>query len=598
MNPIWEKIESHIIKFINAKNIALIGSESKLNTIDILDYCIENQAHLTIVDPIPNFKIEDFKEKYNEIIEINQEVSLNKFTTLKDYDVILINTAQDWFTAYNDLKIIENYFENKPFPLIFVHDLYIPLTDECSIKKQNHGNSISKALGDFVDESKIELLYKIIPVKTGLGVIYPNNDELKAFLNSLIEKNNLSKILDEEEKNIDILYCESKKEEKFLKKEYEETKQKFHDLNEQTKQNNLRLKARLENEEKKVVDAENNVEHLNDLVEEKESLIKSSLKTITQLKKLDSQINSLTSNFYLSEYYNNRSLSQKIISKFPSIFLLLRRDYSLKSALINVKGYKAIKNNYLFDIGYYLNNYPDIRVSGKDPILHYILYGFKEGRKPNSSFDGDYYLNKYKDVKNLNPLVHYALFGIKEGRNTNKQVKTLPKNYDLITNSGLFNSEWYRKKYKIDTKDKSLKHYLDIGFKKSYNPNPSFDTEIYLKNYPDVKREGINPLLHYIMYGKKEDRKYPLFDDNEFNKYSVKQEKNILKAINPDKKLSIIIPIYNAYNETKKCIVSVFENTKIPYELILIDDFSPDERIGLLMDENGKNSPCKCHTKP
>jgi len=90
----------------------------------------------------------------------------------------------------------------------------------------------------------------------------------------------------------------------------------------------------------------------------------------------------------------------------------------MKDALRNIKGYKAIKKNNLFDIGYYLKNNNDIRISGIDPLLHYIFHGFKENRKPNPKFDGNYYISKYSDVKKskLNPLVHYSLYGIKEDR--------------------------------------------------------------------------------------------------------------------------------------------------------------------------------------
>ena len=126
---------------------------------------------------------------------------------------------------------------------------------------------------------------------------------------------------------------------------------------------------------------------------------------------------------------------------------------------------------------------------------------------------------------------------------------------------------------------------MNVGFKKFYNPNPNFDTNLYIKNYQDVSNEGINPLLHYLRYGKKENRKYPMFDDTLFEKYSIKLEKNILKAINSEKKVSVIIPIYNAYSETKKCIASVFKHTNIPYEMILIDDCSTDERIGKLLNK-------------
>ena len=42
-------------------------------------------------------------------------------------------------------------------------------------------------------------------------------------------------------------------------------------------------------------------------------------------------------------------MSQKLILKFPSLYMLLnRKNNGLKTALINIKGYNAIKKNNLF----------------------------------------------------------------------------------------------------------------------------------------------------------------------------------------------------------------------------------------------------------
>ena len=46
------------------------------------------------------------------------------------------------------------------------------------------------------------------------------------------------------------------------------------------------------------------------------------------------------------------------------------------------------------------------------------------------------------------------------------------------------------------------------------------------------------------------------------------------------KKVDIIIPIYNAYEFTKKCIETILENTDLKENnLVLINDQSPDIRI-------------------
>ncbi len=134
-------------------------------------------------------------------------------------------------------------------------------------------------------------------------------------------------------------------------------------------------------------------------------------------KKMNSQIERLIEILYRNNY--NRSIPQRLISKFPSLYILFKCNKTgLKNTLINIKGYNAIKKNKMLDIGYYLKNNPDIRASGADPILHYIYHGFEEGRNPSPHFDGNYYLKRYPNVKNskINPMVHYSLFGIKEGR--------------------------------------------------------------------------------------------------------------------------------------------------------------------------------------
>lgn len=53
--------------------------------------------------------------------------------------------------------------------------------------------------------------------------------------------------------------------------------------------------------------------------------------------------------------------------------------------------------------------------------MHFIRYGWKEGRNPSDYFNTNYYLNLYEDVRALgmNPLVHYLLYGKKEGRDIN-----------------------------------------------------------------------------------------------------------------------------------------------------------------------------------
>ncbi len=134
----------------------------------------------------------------------------------------------------------------------------------------------------------------------------------------------------------------------------------------------------------------------------------------------------------------NRS-TNRIISKVPHLFIIFnRKNQGIKNTLINLKGYRAIKRNQLFDTGYYLNSYSDVRKSGADPLLHYLYSGYKEGRNPSPTFDGNDYLHKHGDVlkAEMNPLLHFALYGIKEER-VKKQKTTDTQVYRQLDDGAL-----------------------------------------------------------------------------------------------------------------------------------------------------------------
>lgn len=157
---------------------------------------------------------------------------------------------------------------------------------------------------------------------------------------------------------------------------------------------------------------------------------------------------------------------------------------------------------------------------------------------------------------------------------------------DIILESGLFDEVWYSSSYP-DVKELNIDfidHYLNFGVDEGCNPNPFFDSIGYLNYYPDVKLNGINPLLHYILWGNDEGRLIN-FTDITYSTADFVEGKHVDSIINALKnKISIIIPIYNAFEDLKKCIESVFNNTFGDYELILINDNSTDRRIKPFLD--------------
>lgn len=82
------------------------------------------------------------------------------------------------------------------------------------------------------------------------------------------------------------------------------------------------------------------------------------------------------------------------------------------------------------------------------------------------------------------------------------------RHYFKIFHSEFFDENWYRQEYDIPDYIDPVLHYLIIGYLKGFNPGPDFDSWNYYNLYNDIKSADFNPLLHYEMYGRKENRKY------------------------------------------------------------------------------------------
>lgn len=97
---------------------------------------------------------------------------------------------------------------------------------------------------------------------------------------------------------------------------------------------------------------------------------------------------------------------------------LIEKLYALRRRLDERRLSRQLADQSLFDAEYYLTQYPDVRQVGIAPVVHYLRYGWWEGRNPNPNFDTQAYLAQNPDVKmaGINPLLHYAQHGKFEGR--------------------------------------------------------------------------------------------------------------------------------------------------------------------------------------
>jgi glycosyltransferase involved in cell wall biosynthesis len=155
----------------------------------------------------------------------------------------------------------------------------------------------------------------------------------------------------------------------------------------------------------------------------------------------------------------------------------------------------------LIDVSFYRKRYSALGDKLDDPYEDYFVQGALDGRNPNFYFETAYYLACNPDVAttNINPLVHYALFGEREGRRP----------------SVMFDPIWYRSRYGLTEESNALAHYLKNRRSGQYSPIPEFDVTQYLAKYPDIAQADVDPVEHYVEYGFREGRNpSALFDTN------------------------------------------------------------------------------------
>ncbi len=103
---------------------------------------------------------------------------------------------------------------------------------------------------------------------------------------------------------------------------------------------------------------------------------------------------------------------------------------------------------------YYLDNNEDVKSTGQNPLLHYVLYGESEGRMPNPFFNPKTYLDNNADLEEYDGslLYHYISWGKSEGRTDysfaeKTVISASPKkeldNYQTWCEKNMWNSQKY-----------------------------------------------------------------------------------------------------------------------------------------------------------
>ena len=133
-----------------------------------------------------------------------------------------------------------------------------------------------------------------------------------------------------------------------------------------------------------------------------------------------------------------------------------------------------------FDPAYYRDNNPDVVTAALDPFEHYVNHGIREGRSPN------------------------RVIGRLSGRSLAVRGR-LAEERAILARSGLFDVAWYAETYGVRP-EQAIAHYVRTGAFLGNDPSLFFSSLDYTEANPDILTAGVNPLVHYITFGFRENR--------------------------------------------------------------------------------------------
>ncbi|MFK7940775.1 MAG: glycosyltransferase [Roseovarius sp.] len=242
-----------------------------------------------------------------------------------------------------------------------------------------------------------------------------------------------------------------------------------------------------------------------------------------------------------------------------------------------------------FNEAFYLGKNPDVEEAGIDPLFHFLIYGWHEGRDPSPEFDVRYYLASNSDIagSDWNPFTHWVMHGKAEGRLGSPEAHDADKhrlpNLDLIDWSVVsqadiddisdgFDTEYYLNTYPevAESNVDPRAHYLLVGWRIGYNPSDAFSTRFYRHRYADIRKANVAPFLHYCRHGQDEKRETMSHIDIRRPTY------------NP--KVSVIVPNYNHAPYLRERITSITQQSYRNIELIILDDKSTDNSRQVIED--------------
>jgi len=127
MFPLWDAAIAPVLRAARPRRLVEIGALRGETTSLTLDF-LEPDAEFHVIDPAPGFDPTESEQRFSGRFFFYADLSHNVLPTLPAMDAALIDGDHNWYTVYNELKLLAatSQTAGSPLPLLIMHDVGWP----------------------------------------------------------------------------------------------------------------------------------------------------------------------------------------------------------------------------------------------------------------------------------------------------------------------------------------------------------------------------------------------------------------------------------------------------------------------------------------
>jgi hypothetical protein len=127
MYPLWDLVIAPILEAAEARRVLEIGALQGETTVKMLE-SLGPDSEVHVIDPVPQFDPAEHERRFPGRYHFHREISLEVLPGLPPMDAALIDGDHNWYTVYNELKMLATTAREAgaQLPILILHDVGWP----------------------------------------------------------------------------------------------------------------------------------------------------------------------------------------------------------------------------------------------------------------------------------------------------------------------------------------------------------------------------------------------------------------------------------------------------------------------------------------